>query len=127
MAAKCSRCSSRYVIDGGAWQLVPRIGGAIKISPFSPPYPRHRGVKMDIHREITPDFPYTARELWSLCYYPSSDDVVRDVHDWGARAAEVWLESSEKGRSWCAATASKSWQSSPEELFGIRPPKITSA
>ena len=96
---------------------MPRIAGAIKVSPFTPPFPRHQGVKMDIHPELTPDFPYTSSDMWSMCYSPSPPAITRDVHDWGARAADVWLETSHKGQAWCDLEAAKRWKSDPIQVL----------
>eukprot|EP00730_Choanoeca_flexa_P010944 TRINITY_DN2178_c0_g1_i2.p1 TRINITY_DN2178_c0_g1~~TRINITY_DN2178_c0_g1_i2.p1 ORF type:complete len:346 (+),score=33.39 TRINITY_DN2178_c0_g1_i2:205-1242(+) len=111
-----SRFRDMYVIDGGSWQLVPRIAGAIKVSPFTPPFPRHQGVKMDIHPGLTPNFPFTSRDLWTMVYQPSPPDVTRRLHDCGAEAAEVWLATSAKGQAWCDPGAARRWKTRPEEI-----------
>ncbi|EDQ91546.1 uncharacterized protein MONBRDRAFT_23560 [Monosiga brevicollis MX1] len=110
-AALISRFRDWYVIDGGTWQLVPRIAGAVKVCPFQAPFPRSQGVKLDISPELTPDFPYTKRELWSLCYNPADMTTAREIHNWGLKAANVWLDTSDKGRPRCTTNAASRWPS----------------
>lgn len=96
-----ARVGKMRVLDGGAWHLVPRVAGAIKISPFVPPYARSHGVKIDIGPALTPAFDLSPKELMRLCFTPPSRADMTTVHDWGVRATEVWLQNDPRGAPLC--------------------------
>lgn len=89
--ALVDRFRNMYVIDGGLLHLVPHIAGAVKISPFKSFFLRSQKTHLDISPALTPSFPYSDNQLWSLCFYPSSSDVTENIFHWGQVATAEWL------------------------------------